>query len=1636
MAGLDQFNSDATNANLDDFKTVDDLAPPVTNVSSNQNMASHAAMLSPRPDQVADVYNQSLDEYNTTGRSDTADTVIANAKGQNTMAYRRASMDFLLDPSVSDEWKKSTLALINNPDSDMYRVRAMVGTQEASKTVPNESDESANLRGVWAAGINQVLNFQREKQKFYNEMQVRQEANQNAAYVGLAENLVPMVSGFKDSMLANELSGGTALSKAWQTILPGEAKSDMAAKFNSIPFEQRGAVMNKAMDIIAKSGSTIVLPEEMDQANLSIFRDMVEAGDYTVTDRVVDNVLGVLDSVGVLSVLRSLTKAGKIAGEAADAAKVSGEPVTPPKVGGEPSPTDKVGREAPTTGPTAARRPTAEQDWREGRQPEPGVYDQQGRPNYAVATTSTEVDARNWHRNFTISDVQPTSPSQVIKDANPDMARRLFYSVEKDTRGSLAPASHGTSRQDAIAHDIGPQVATVDGSVTSKVSQPEKISEFEMMPNADVLDFVDNSGAAWLTPSEKRSLRSSAINDFRNAVGMVNRKEMGSVAALDDGVRFSSIYGPTDSGWVSLKAATDQAQYALRDYGITPDSIKIMVRNGDDYKEVPLTSIPDGTDIGGDFLLKIDHDYKFDSANLERDGWEALDVKNNFFDKWFPGGGKTGQGTPQSNLLDAQSMLNPKLTKGATIGGLRGAQLENKLLQSVQPYIQAVKKMDATEQGQMYGKIREANAKGESFNYANLKAEGFNENQIEALTHWKSAQDTLYHISNRDMIKSYRTRGYGLMEHQDSGTRLLVKELKRNQVEGDISVFDPITNSIRTMSKEDITMHYKDGGNIAKPSTPLSVDGVSITHVLNSNRAGSTFVRSLGHNDTLLNYRKGYYAVRYKDPHFIEKKVLDENGKPLRDSSGQEVWRAVATAGNIPDAKRGVERLTASAGGEYRFRNNLKGEDFNRAEAQSMVSGGMSSQRVRGERLEEALGNFNISEQANVESPMESLIRSISSISSRVSMRDYIETAKSRFVVQFEDVLPKVKGQTVYPRERAEIGVSGNQNSKMAADARTTWEYLRQLENGYINAIDDGWKAIFNGVADIMGHRGFGRSETAARAVGSTGPVGVAKGVAFNLLIASNPIRQFLIQSHQVMMLAANFPTYTFRHMADDITLMSTYALGGSPSKALLRLSGRTEAEAKAMWEALDKSGISAGISKHEMIRQSLNQVADGAQAARMASIKNPAKYVSQIPGNTLRVMRKVGFDAGEWVSSSASFLAHYDEAVRSGKKITQASIDDITTKSRNYVYNMDRAGSMPWSHNTMSIITQFMEQPYKALLQFTTNRQLSTYEKTRMVTFMGLMFGTHSVMGIAPKFESVFESYLNELLPDDPLWRDAILRGAESVVLNTLFSKWYGQNVDLDYSSISPLDSYGLFEFMSNLTDKGILDIIGSTPSGSLVFGQNPRISTLGRTLATMFGVSPGKFDGDPVGWSNVAKDAAGLLSGASNAMKAAYALEYGRKIGALGGTTDSRVNSFEAIAQTMGIQTMDEKRSREIMDTTWSNSQKMKDDVKYVFNQIARHMTQDGITPDQFEYVVEMSRAMMASFKGNQVAMDEFRSLMNKQAADKNYGMMNTILQQCGFMSRADMLKLINKVPNISEEQRTNLIEVCNYSTPMDKR
>lgn len=1602
MSQIDQFN-DFSGASIDDF-VEESATPPITSSGSNKNLAAHAAMLSPDPAQAGQAYQQAQAELDMNGDSQTADALLSNARGQNMHDYRQSAVSVLMDSSMTDQWKRAALDTVNDPNSPLYEARNMVATHAATKTVKGESHESSFIRADLGASVVAANEYQRKVQQLYNEQQLLSERSSIPQYVGMAEDMAPMVHGYKEARINEQLMGdkGSTWRKMWDTVWVGNTIADRRDTFNAMPLDARMRALDGLAEAIQSNGSTILLPDEKDQYNLKVLQETIDANAYNVTTQTVDNILGLMDVVGMGAMLRGIKRLASGASEVADAAE--------------------GGARAATQG--NPRKPTPGTDWRTGQQGSPVTVDSNGNPSYAVREPmSTDATVRSWARRFAISDVQPTSLSQTVKDVNPEQARALHTLATKDETGDAAAAIYGTSREDAIAHDISPQPAGVKGEKVSKVYHPERDGDFEFMPDADVLDFVEHSGASWLTPSEKRVLRSSAINDFQNATGLFQRKEMGSVSEIDGGVRFDAVYGPSDSGWASVEDAIYQAQYALRNYGITKDDISVLARSGTEY--VPM-SLDDAVKAApGDFLLNIKHDYKFNTANLERDGFESLDVKNNFIDRWLPSSGSKAQGTLQSHVLDPQSMLHPNLTKGATVGVGRMAGLSKKLNDIVVDYAKDVKGLSGKSQQKLFAKIREANYKGEAFNYANLKAEGFTAAEVGALSKWKKAQDTLYSLTNRDLVNTYRTRGFGLLEMPERGTRLLVKPVKHGQASGITRAYDPVADAIVDVDKMKVDALYGGNGQIAKVHTPFEVDGETVLHVVDRNTVNSSYIRTLRDNDTVLNYRKGYYAVRYKDPHFIEKRVEDVNGKAILDESGKEVWKAVATAGNVADAERAITRLTTTRGGTFRRRSDLRGEAFEEASHAVLQTGGMSAQRIRGQRLEEALGNNLIDPDAiHIQSPLESLIQSAQSLSNRVSMRDWLETSKQRFLAQYAEVLPQVKGQTVYPATRGEIGERGLQTSKMAADARTTWEYIRQMENGFHNTIDDGWKALFNGLGEALGTKGFGKAEELARGIGGSAITSKAKGVAFSLLLATNPLRQFLIQSHQVLMLGSVFPKYTVTHMADDLLLMLTYAAGGTPTKALLKVSGRTEREASAMWDALKKSNIGASITQHNMVRESLNSIADEASKARIATTTF-AKATAPL-ASVVTASRKIGFDFGEYISSSASFLAHYDQAIQQGRKMNLETIEDIYAKSRNFTYNMDRAGDMPYNHNSVNIITQFLQVPHKAVTQFLTNRQLSVEERGKIFSYLAIMFGTTS-LGVGRS--DIFETYVNELLPEDSVTRRLVLNGIESVFLNKAFSEMYGTKVDLDYSSIAPLDAYGLSDFITNIMSNDIGEILSASPSGSLVFGTNPRISRLVNSVSTMIGLKE-NFEDNPIKWSNVAMDAANLSSGLSNAFKAAYAWEYGKKIGALGGTTDESVSKPEAIAAALGLPTHDESQMRKAMDAIYKNDADVKKDVDKIFQITANQFKQEGMTPDQLEWTFAMSGRMMSVFKGNPKAKEYWAQNMRKQQANKDWTMMKRIMEFSQWGDSNQVKNLINTVPNLTPEQRQGLHAIVDYN------
>lgn len=1619
MSQLDLFNQDTASYSVDDFNTDPATASPITSMGTNRNVAAHAALLTPKLEDAPKVYNQSFDELNGQGQSQTADALLANAQGETLSGLRTATADLLSDPTKPDEWKKAALDAISNPQSTIFDPRAMAATRAASQPVQGESDESGQLRGLVAGAITDVLKYQREKQKYFNEMQIRQAENpESTEWVNTAESFIPGTLGFKQARMFSSLNDDTKGTIA-SFFLPGSSKASMAEKFNRLPLDQRQAVMENTLNALAADGQTIFAPAASDQGNLQAFRDIVDEGTYTVTDETVDNLFGVLDMMGIAGWIRGATRGVKAAAGIGEA---------------------EGGNRAATQG--FPRRPSPQSDWRTGNKGQAGVYDQEGNPSAAVREGNLTPEQSAWQRRFTITSAQPTAPMETIKDVNPTMARNLHQAVEADQSGDLAGALYGTNRTDAIAHDISPQVATPDGRVQSKVSHPERDSDFSFMPDAEVLDFVDNSGASYLSPAEKRVLRANTVNDFQNATGLVPRKEMLSVEDLPDGLSLKGVYGPTDSGWSNISDAVQQAKFAMRKYGISEDNITILHRAADEYipvdKSVQKNLMESGVEAPGDYLLQINHTHKFNIGDMADEGWEAFDVKNNILDEWAKGTGRGAQGSAASNLLDPQSMLHPNLTKGATVSVGRGTQLEVRMGKLIENYARSVKILKKEEQQRLFEQIRNNNVKGRDFNYADMVADGFSENAIKAAEQWKRAQDTMYELTNRDLVKTYRARGYGVMADEKSGTRLFVKEQSLNQIPDNVTVYDPVKGITRPMTKEEVSAHYATGGNLAKLHDFITVDGKVVEHVLNTNKATGTYVRALKDTDHVLSYRKGYYAVRYDNPHFIEKKVLDEKGNPVLGADGRPMWKVVATADTVPNAIRGRKRLAATHGGnwetDYRHRSDLKGDSYDQARIGHLQAGGMSSQRVRGQRLEEALGDNNISDQVNIENPINSLIHSASSVSNRVAMRDWIESAKARFMAQYADQLPKVRGQVKFPASREDIGAPGVSGVRAARDARTTWEYIRSMENGYHNSIDALYKGAVNKMADIVGAKGFGRSESALRALGGAGgPTAQLKQVAFHLLLALNPLRQFLVQSHQMLMLAASFPAYTVSRAVPDLAIMMSMHLAEGRKvkipEAWFKAWGRDSAWAERTFDALKKSGIADGIKAHELVRASLDSLADGSATAA-ARRGSSALKTAMLPLTTVaKVSRKIGFDFGEYLSSASSFLAHYDDAVKKGVKMDAAGIEDTFAKSRNYVYNMDRAGAMPYNHNSVSLFTQFMQVPHKAITQLFWNRQLTSKQKFAMTTYMVAMFGPASVGGIVPGFTNAIDSLFQNLFPEDPGMRQALRSGLEGIMLNNLFTELYGDEVKLDYSSLAPLDSYGMLEFIEGLFQTDLMKMAASTPGGSLLFGSNPRVMNLASDLGRMLGMG-GAQEENPVTLSNIFMDIAGMSSGFSNAYKASMALEYSKKYGALGGVTDGKVNSFEAVAAAFGIPTLAEEGNRKAMNDMYQSGAQQDADVKRSFANHSRLLTQQGMTADQYDYVIKMMQVEMAMYPDNARAQQVWKQELDKQTSKGDFRIVDQLLKASGFMKKDEFYRVLDNANSLTQEQKDNIKSLADYN------
>lgn len=1557
MAGLEDFDSQQTPASLDDFAISKSTVAPVVSKASNLNMAAYSAAVSADPSQAVDTYRQISSELDMTGKSDLSDTLVADARQKAIAGNTKALVSVLADPNLSDDQKRQAAMNALDETGAQYEVRNLLSYEALKAPVQLESPRAEEQRIDTATIIQGVNEFKKQEQAILNA-ELNQEDPAAIRQIGnVLEYILPFVEGKVAGQVLSRMQDGDATAYVEALTLLGESKVDLQNILRSVPVEERLELTQSIVDVINTS-SSIVLPDTNEFARKDYLQTVLADGYYDNVDRWIDNVISVLD----LTIIGSPLARG-------------------------------VGRLA-----TAERM-------------------------------------SNVQKRLVKSRVQPTTISQNYKDTNIDKARASHEVAVTDMTGEGAEALYGTSRQDVLANDILPEMRNTDTTIPNKVNNIDKTLD---TPDVDmnIVDFADKDGALYLFNSEKAEAVSNAVNRFKDITEMNPRKEMFQVEELGDGARIRAVYGPSEGGFRYAQEALDLAEWSLRDTGVTRDNLKLLVRDGSNYREAGVNEVNDLLDVetivggpGGaqgmslerrkaDVLVAVDYEYRFSPGDIT--AWAEADVKYNIFDRIPAMTDKVG--SAQRHMLDAHSMLHPNITLGANVAVDRAAGLEAKLLENSKLFAESFAKADKELQGTMRKLIDDANLKGKDYTYAEYVAAGLRDNEIQAMKAWRDWWDDLYELENRDLAKSLRNRGYMEFVDSASDTKLFARPLGRTSAGKVGSVYDPSTNSIVRLTSEQATELYAKGGTYARLRSPMKIGDEAVEDIIVRNEAGGNYLRAINEDSRVLNYRRGYYSVHYKDPYFIINKVKNSKGETLYE-------KAVATAGTRKDAEA-MARSKASEDGvtfddDYYVRqDNRKQQTGDDSYWDLSQTSGRSAQRVRGKRLESADSNVMDPSQTNILDPVESMIASARSISHRTAMRDMIETTKSRFMNQYADYLPTDEfGQKVFPSSRKEIRYRGGkgENAKKLADARTTHEYIKYLEDGYINHIDEAQKAVLKMISDMAASKGWGGLEKGARWMSERrGVSAMGKNLAFNMYLALNPLRQLIVQGHQAVQLLAFNPKWV---ISSRSTPQISYFVGkqiGSDAMAnhFLKGTGWTKAQAESAWEAFEASGQVAAIDKQNLVRGSLLNLAD-----QMTMGRNYTGKAFNIATKPISWSRRIGFDTGEYFNTMTSWLAHYDDAASRGLNLNNTAVQaEVAGKARNFTYNMNAAGDMPYNQNFMSAVFQFMQVPHKALTTLTTNRNLTKAQKARLAGFNAVLF----TLPPAAMYSWFGEQGL-DILPENEEARDAVVQGLEGYTLNKLLSLTTGENTSIDFSGLSPFDMYGTMEFIQSLFTTDLGTIVSSTPSGQLFFGNNPRLTNFAKSAARYFNLVDDYED--PTTFGQVGLEFAKLSSGFSNAFKAAYVMHYDRKMGTVT-STDGNVPTAEAVAIAFGFPSLNDAKKFYVSNAMYQKSKSFGEDVNKWYAENKKHLLSKYPGMEGTDYASRVpTEALRVWGNGNAQALQIIRRNIQRDLENGDARLFQRIIEQNGIMSADELEGLIRSAPYESEEKRQQAIGVVRY-------
>jgi hypothetical protein len=799
-------------------------------------------------------------------------------------------------------------------------------------------------------------------------------------------------------------------------------------------------------------------------------------------------------------------------------------------------------------------------------------------------------------------------------------------------------------------------------------------------------------------------------------------------------------------------------------------------------------------------------------------------------------------------------------------------------------------------------------------------------------------------------------------------------------------VYDVANGVFKGVNKEEMVVLYNQGHRVGK----LEHANIKISKAVDGQGAkalGSNFVLIRKGSKTKVQdlpnivngYIPGYTPRRFTDPYFIVEVIPNAliNGRVPTSEGISGLSRAITSSPTKGKAEEAVSLLNAKAEDgiryEMRYDRNIAKDQVELFHKQVDLSRGAAIQH-RGKGLtdiDQVLGaEHGLDRLAETQHPMKAMEDHIISTARHGSHDKTMRDMQRAFTNQYAEFLKATDGK--FPLSE---GLITGPPSARFREARAAYRHIARLDG----AVDNVGKNVREGMlrlSEKVGDWGFGKTSAFIAGHKDVAPIRTLRSLNFFKMIASDPIKQWILQPSQILFTAGAAPKYALTRLVPDMSLAySGLLLKNMPASSPLRaampdmkrlasLFGETEANFTGMLRSLEDSGVLLTDSHAFLKNVSYRNLSD---LYNSSAEKSVAKTM-----NALKVVNKkfvdVGFNPAERMNMMGQWMIARNRVLEKSPNLipgTKAYTEAIGAEARGIGLGMKKG--FAYSENQFfSLGTQFMSFQHKTWLAiFGGNRYFSPSDRVGLAVTQGLLWGTAG-LGIKSAFDSALARFGVDKDSQTPLMKE-VIEVAEDGMLEKMLNGMLSA-AGIDDMNVAWADRYSVLNaYQNNIVKTAISLFGGETQVGvDLLLGPSKTTFTGTRDMLGTLAMINKTHDVDSATfWTMHVKNAAAWVPALSRALQFQVAANTGLLPNATGTYfTDATMKEAAWYALT-GMNSKEREAHFEVMDlTTEGKARAAKSDARVMYEQMSKAtiiLDAEDLTPDLYEIYDKKLKASM---------------------------------------------------------------------------